>query len=128
MRRREHRDTGRKRGRCSGSRVHLIHCLLMLALVTGGTGFVGSHLVEELLSRGWSVRCTVRSSSKLRWLEGKRVETVRADLLEPASLGTAADGADAVFHVAGVLRGENYAEYRRGNVEATRNLLNAAGE
>jgi nucleoside-diphosphate-sugar epimerase len=99
----------------------------MLALVTGGTGFVGSHLVEELLARGWSVRCTVRSASKLRWLEGKRVATVRADLLEPASLATAAEGVDAVFHVAGVLRGENYAEYRRGNVEATQNLLAAAG-
>ncbi len=98
----------------------------MLALVTGGTGFVGSHLVEELLTRKWKIRCTVRTTSKLRWLEEKPVETVKADLLDPASLPAATDGADAVFHVAGVLRGENYAEYRRGNVEATRNLLDAA--
>src|SRR5258705_9533581 len=98
----------------------------MLALVTGATGFVGSHLVEELLERGWTVRCTVRSTSKLRWLEGKSVETIRADLLEPASLAKAAEGVDTVFHIAGVLRGENYAEYRRGNVEATRNILDAA--
>jgi len=97
----------------------------MLALVTGGTGFVGSHLVEELLARQWRVRCTVRSTSKLRWLEGKPVETVKADLLEPGSLAAAGQGVDVVIHVAGVLRGENYAEYRRGNVEATLNLLGA---
>ena len=100
----------------------------MLALVTGGTGFVGSHFVEELLAAGWKVRCTVRSTSKLRWLTGKPVETVRADLLDAASLAGAADGADVVFHIAGVLTGENYAEYRRGNVEATINLLGASAK
>ena len=97
----------------------------MLALVTGATGFVGSHVVEELLARGWRVRCTVRSTSRLRWLDGKPVETVRADLLDPASLTAAVDGVDAVFHVAGVLTGKTYADYRAGNVMATRNLLSA---
>src|SRR5688500_15712558 len=97
----------------------------MLALVTGGTGFVGSYLVDELLAMGWTVRCTVRSTSKLRWLEGKAVEPVHGDLHDPALLPAAAKGADVVFHVAGVLRGETYADYRKGNVEATRNLLDA---
>jgi nucleoside-diphosphate-sugar epimerase len=97
----------------------------MLALVTGGTGFVGSHLVDELTAAGWKVRCTVRSTSKLRWLEGKSVEPVKGDLLDPAHLAAAAKDVDVVFHVAGVIKGENYAEYRRGNVEATRNLLDA---
>jgi dihydroflavonol-4-reductase len=97
----------------------------MLALVTGGTGFVGSHLVDELIAQGWTVRCTVRSTSRLRWLEGKQAEPVLGDLHDPALLPAAAKGADIVFHVAGVLRGENYAEYRKGNVEATRNLIDA---
>lgn len=53
------------------------------------------------------------------------METVRADLLDPASLPPAVDGVDAVFHVAGVLTGKTYADYRAGNVMATRNLLSA---
>jgi dihydroflavonol-4-reductase len=100
----------------------------MLALVTGGTGFVGSHLVDELLAAGWTVRCTVRSTSKLRWLEGKPVEPVMGDLHDPAQLESAAKGADVVFHVAGVIRGDTYSDYRRGNVEATRNLLDATSK
>ena len=97
----------------------------MLALVTGGTGFVGSYLVDELLASGWNVRCTVRSTSKLRWLEGKKVESVRADLNDPASLSGVGKGADIVFNVAGVLRGDTYADYRKGNVETTQNVLDA---
>jgi dihydroflavonol-4-reductase len=97
----------------------------MLALVTGGTGFVGSYLVEELLERGWKVRCTVRETSKLRWLEGLPVEKALANLHNPPLLAEAGKGVDVVFHVAGVLKGENYAEYRHGNVLATKNLLDA---
>ncbi len=98
----------------------------MFALVTGATGFVGSHLVEELLARGWRVRCTVRSTSRLRWLEGRKVETATADLSDPATLPAACEGVDAVFHVAGLLRGDSWAEYRAGNWGTTRNLLDAA--
>src|SRR5688572_4537419 len=100
----------------------------MLALVTGGTGFVGSHLVDELIAQGWTVRCTVRSTSTLRWLEGKPAEPVLADLQDPASLAAAAKGVDFVFHVAGVLRGDTYADYRKGNVETTRNIVDATSK
>lgn len=98
----------------------------MLALVTGATGFVGSHLVEELLARGWRVRCTVRSTSSLRWLDGRAVESVTADLLHARGLSAAADGVDAIFHVAGLLRGDTWAEYLAGNRDTTRNLLDAS--
>ena len=56
------------------------------ALVTGATGFVGSHLVDLLLERGWDVSITVRRSSNLRWLDGKRVERVEGDLRRPVTL------------------------------------------
>lgn len=75
------------------------------ALVTGATGFVGSHLVDVLLEKGWSVSVLVRPSSNLRWLEGKPVERVEDS--SPAC--------DVLFHVAGVIRADSYPEYLAGN-------------
>ena len=75
-----------------------------LALVTGGTGFVGSHFVDELLDAGYRVRAAVRKTSDLRWLEGKDVEQVRADLAT-GDLKPLVDGVDVTFHVAGLTRG-----------------------
>jgi len=49
-------------------------------LVTGATGFIGSHLVEELLWKGYEVTALIRPSSDLRWLRGKQVEFIYGDL------------------------------------------------
>jgi len=92
-------------------------------LVTGGTGFVGSHVIDALLEAGHHVRCLIRSSSRLRWLEGKSVETVEADL-RGDDLATAVSGVDAVIHCAGLTRGSR-AELYDANVIGTRNLLRA---
>ncbi len=74
----------------------------MRALVTGAAGFLGTHLVEELLGRGWSVRALVRPSRELPadWRE-RGIEPVVADLRRPGDdLVEALSGADAVFHLA----------------------------
>ena len=94
-------------------------------LVTGGTGFVGSHLVDALLQDGCTVRCLVRQSSSLRWLPEGRLELARASFDDPPALGSALAGVSMVFHLAGLTSSVDPAEYARVNVEGTRRLLDA---
>lgn len=98
---------------------------MTLALVTGGTGFVGSHLVDALLSRGSRVRCLVRSRSRLRWLEGSDVELVEGDCTDPSTLAGAVADVDVIYHAAGITWAARESDYMRHNVEGTRNLLDA---
>ena len=96
-------------------------------LVTGGTGFVGSHLVERLCELGISVRCLVRRSSPLDRLP-PAVQLVYGDLRGGAGLREAVEGARVVIHVAGVTKALERTEFYRGNVDGTRNLLAACEE
>lgn len=90
------------------------------ALVTGATGFIGSHLVELLVARGWRVRCLVRREAELP--EG--AEAVRGDLAG-AGLERAAAGVDVVFHLAGVTKASRAREYYEGNASGTAALVEA---
>jgi dihydroflavonol-4-reductase len=96
-------------------------------LVTGATGFVGSHVARALVERGDDVRVTLRDRSSREALEGLEVEPVKAPLEDRAALRRALRGVDRVFHVAGTtnLRASP-AELTRVNVEGTRNVLEAA--
>ena len=98
----------------------------MKALVTGGTGFVGSHLLEHLLRRGDTVRALVRSPEKARGLGLEGIEWVRGDLDDLPALTRATQGVDVVYHVAGLVAARDEAEFHRVNVEGTRRLLEAA--
>ena len=55
-----------------------------IAVVTGSNGFVGSHLVDLLLKKNFSVRCIVRESSNLKWLDGKDIEIFKCGLFDKA--------------------------------------------
>jgi nucleoside-diphosphate-sugar epimerase len=98
------------------------------ALVTGASGFVGSHLVEGLLERGYQVRCLVRKTSNLRWLSGLKAEYVYGDIADKDSLKGVFENADLVFHSAGLTSAKNREEYFRANAEGTRNLVEACLE
>ena len=100
----------------------------MTTLVTGATGFVGSHVVRQLIAAGRPVRVLVRPSSNKRTLEGAPVEQAVGDLRDVVSLGRAMKGIRHVFHVAADYRlwARNPSEIYESNVEGTRRLFEAA--
>jgi nucleoside-diphosphate-sugar epimerase len=97
------------------------------SLVTGGSGFLGGHLVEALVKRGEQVRVLVRPSSNTDHLEPLGVELYPGDLGEIHSLKTAAQGVDIVYHCAALAADwGSWEEFEQANVTGTRNLLQAA--
>ena len=95
-----------------------------MILITGGTGFVGSHLVERLRAGGEPVRCLVRSTSAVRRLPAG-VETALADLATGQGIERALGGVDCVIHLAGVTKALSPADYYAGNAQATGSLVRA---
>ncbi len=95
-------------------------------LLTGATGFVGGHLAEALGRKGIRTRLLVRSVSRLAFKPGKFHEIALGDVTDPLAVRRAMSGAKTVMHLAGVLRGFNYGDYARVNVEGSRILAQEA--
>ena len=97
---------------------------MSITLVTGATGYIGSHVARALADRGDEVRATVRATSKLEALKGLDVETVVADVTDRRAVRRALRGVTRVFHVAGStnLRASADALFQ-ANVMATRTVL-----
>jgi nucleoside-diphosphate-sugar epimerase len=93
-------------------------------LVTGGSGFIGSHLLERLSKANQPFRCLVRSNSRRRALP-RGVETVEASLDTGEGLDRALEGITSVIHLAGVTKALRPADYYTGNVRSTEVLAKA---
>jgi nucleoside-diphosphate-sugar epimerase len=98
------------------------------AFVTGGTGFVGAHLVQALVARGDSVTCLVRRPELAARLGWRDVRLVQGDLDDADALRRGCAGADVVFHVAGKIVARNQIEFMATNRDGTANVLEAAQE
>ncbi len=100
----------------------------MNVLVTGANGFIGSHLVEELVNKNYKVHCLVRKSSDLRWIENLPVQFIFGDVADYSTLINAVKDKEKIFHLAGITKAYNQQDYYRINAEGTKNLLKACAE
>ncbi len=99
--------------------------LSLKVLVTGATGFIGSHLVEALLKKGIHVRCLLRNPDNLKWLRNLPVEVVQGDITHKDSLKEAVKDVDQVYHLAGVTKAVKEKTYLEVNANGTKNLVMA---
>jgi len=97
-----------------------------MILVTGGTGFVGSHLIKKMRQEGLSVRAVVRSPAKAIGLRDLGVEVVPGDVSDKASLERAVQGIERVVHLVGIIQEAPGATFQSVHVDGTRNLAEAA--
>jgi dihydroflavonol-4-reductase len=102
----------------------------MKIAITGGTGFVGSHVVELLLGRGDEVNCLVLPSEGRLWLEpysgDKRLRFFEGSVTDRASLGSFVEGCDAIVNVAGLTRAKTEEQFVAVNAGGAVNLVEAA--
>lgn len=98
----------------------------MRCLITGGTGFVGSHVAEACSKRGWEVVALARVGSDVRVLERIGARLVRGDVTDAGAVREAVRGVDSVIHCAAKVGDWGHVDdYRKVNVEGLRNLLEA---
>jgi uncharacterized protein YbjT (DUF2867 family) len=98
-----------------------------MILVTGGSGFVGSHIVHALRTSDRPVRCLVRNRGKAGKLEALGCELVEGDITDPSSVRRATDGVDVVVHLVAIRQGKPE-QFQRIMVGGTRDLLKLAKE
>jgi len=97
-------------------------------LVTGATGFIGSHLAEALVARGDEVTALVRKTSRVDRLRSLGVALAYGDVTDPASLPAAVDGQSIVYHLAGLTRSLQVRDLYEVNREGVRNVAQACAD
>lgn len=99
----------------------------MHVLLTGATGFIGSHVLDMLLRENYKVSCLVRKTSSLRWIKDKKDKIIlkEGDFLYPETLNTIMDDVDMVIHIAGLPYSVDWHKYYLVNFIGTKNILQA---
>lgn len=97
-------------------------------LLTGSTGFIGSHLLEKLISENYCIHCLVRKNSNFRWIREIKDKIIlkEGNFLYPETLKNVMDDIDIVIHVAGVVHSIDWHNYYLFNFVGTKNILQAA--
>ncbi len=97
----------------------------MKVFVTGGTGFIGSHLVDALIKDPSNeVKCLVRSN--LKWLKNKNITPVKGDLHDIPALRKGLEGSDVLFHLAALVKAPRREMFSNVNVDATESIIRCA--
>ena len=97
----------------------------MIVALTGASGFVGSHIADELSKRGHTVRCMLRTSSDDRWLQNKPYELRRCSFDDISSIADAIGDANAVIHTAGMIAARSLEDFMEGNRNVTARMIAA---
>jgi nucleoside-diphosphate-sugar epimerase len=98
-----------------------------ISLVTGATGFLGSHIADRLVQRGENVRALARPTSDTSFLEGLGVELVRGDVTDEISLAAAMEGVTTIYHAAATVTDwAPWEEFEAVTINGTRNVVEAA--
>lgn len=100
----------------------------MKVLLTGATGFIGSHLCETLVKRGYDVTCLTRSTARNTWIDHLNVRCVQGDCTVKQSLLDIPDDIDFVFHLAGLTKSCSPDEFFSVNCRGTANLIQTVAE
>lgn len=99
----------------------------MRVVVTGGSGFIGSHLIEALVRRGDEVVCVERPGAGRGWIASQPVEFFPCGIHGEAELARLFRGADVVFHLAALTEAAKPADFYRVNTDGTAHVIQAAG-
>jgi len=97
----------------------------MKVLLTGANGFVGSHIVEELLLNNYEVVCVVRKNSDLKWISNQNLIIKYGELYDKVFMKEAVASSDVVIHCAGAVRAFDWSVYKKINVDITKNIIDS---
>jgi len=100
----------------------------MKCLVTGATGFIGSHLVEALAARGAEIACLIRRTSNLHWLRNHDIQYHIGEVTEKETLRKAVLNVEYIFHLASLTKAVYPEDYYLVNTEGTKNILEVCAE